>query len=60
MFNDKINGIDAYATSDLLESHPTKPGLWKVYGRVDDQIVLSNGEKVRKIVDVDTFGGFMK
>ncbi|TBU38867.1 acetyl-CoA synthetase-like protein [Dichomitus squalens] len=49
VFNDRINGIDAYATSDLLEPHSTKPGLWKIYGRVDDQIILSNGEKTNPL-----------
>ena len=37
--------MDAYATSDLLVPHPTKPDLWKIYGRKDDQIMLSTGEK---------------
>ena len=27
--------------------HESKPGLWKIYGRSDDQIMLSTGEKVR-------------
>ncbi|KAM5543804.1 hypothetical protein V8D89_002421 [Ganoderma adspersum] len=45
VFNDSVNGVDAYATNDLFEPHPMKRGLWKVYGRVDDQIMLSNGEK---------------
>ena len=40
-----MDGVDAYATNDLLEPHPTREGFWKVYGRVDDQIMLSNGEK---------------
>ncbi|KAI9459309.1 acetyl-CoA synthetase-like protein [Russula earlei] len=43
--NIQIDGRDAYATSDLLVPHPTKSGLWKVYGRKDDQIMLSTGEK---------------
>ncbi|KAJ4474509.1 acetyl-CoA synthetase-like protein [Lentinula aciculospora] len=34
-----------YATSDLFVPHPTKEGLWKVVGRVDDVVVLSTGEK---------------
>ncbi|KAJ3758360.1 acetyl-CoA synthetase-like protein [Lentinula raphanica] len=34
-----------YATSDLFVPHPTKEHLWKVVGRVDDVVVLSNGEK---------------
>ena len=44
--NTKVNGVDGYATSDLVVPHPTRPGLWKLYGRRDDQIVLFNGEKV--------------
>src|SRR5712672_1000355 len=43
--NTRVDGRNAYATSDLLEPHPTKPGLWKIFGRKDDQIMLSTGEK---------------
>nr|VWP02499.1 M protein type 1 [Ganoderma boninense] len=43
--NTKINERDAYASNDLLEPHPTRVGWWRYYGRVDDQIILSNGEK---------------
>ncbi|TBU41001.1 acetyl-CoA synthetase-like protein [Dichomitus squalens] len=43
--NRKIGGRDAYATSDVLEPHPTLKGWWRHHGRVDDQILLSNGEK---------------
>ncbi|KAH7914162.1 acetyl-CoA synthetase-like protein [Hygrophoropsis aurantiaca] len=42
---DIIHGRKAYATQDLLERHPTDPTLWRVYGRCDDQIMLSTGEK---------------
>ncbi|PCH33942.1 acetyl-CoA synthetase-like protein [Wolfiporia cocos MD-104 SS10] len=35
-----------YATSDLWEPHPTKQGLWRIIGRTDDVIILSNGEKI--------------
>ena len=45
MFNAFIDGKPAYATSDLLEQHPTKPHLFRVFGRVDDQLMLSTGEK---------------
>ncbi|KAI0298355.1 acetyl-CoA synthetase-like protein [Multifurca ochricompacta] len=45
LINTQIDGENAYSTSDLLVPHPTKPGLWKVYGRKDDQIMLSTGEK---------------
>ncbi|EIW84433.1 acetyl-CoA synthetase-like protein [Coniophora puteana RWD-64-598 SS2] len=45
VFNTTVNGVPAYATSDLLSPHPTKAGLWKVFGRTDDQIMHSTGEK---------------
>lgn len=45
VINTKILGQDAYATSDLLVPHPTKPGLWRVHGRTDDQIMHNTGEK---------------
>ncbi|EGN93439.1 hypothetical protein SERLA73DRAFT_172085 [Serpula lacrymans var. lacrymans S7.3] len=45
VINTIIGGIDAYSTSDLLSPHPTKTGYWKVYGRTDDQIMHSTGEK---------------
>lgn len=47
VINTQVDGHDGYATSDLLEPHPTKPGLWRIFGRADEQIMLSNGEKVR-------------
>ena len=47
--NTKVGDQDAYATSDLVSPHPTKPGLWKIVGRMDEQIVLSNGEKTNPI-----------
>ncbi|KAK7046200.1 acetyl-CoA synthetase-like protein [Favolaschia claudopus] len=43
--NTTVRGKGAFATSDLLLAHPTKPGHWKVYGRTDDQIMHSTGEK---------------
>ncbi|KAH8100027.1 acetyl-CoA synthetase-like protein [Cristinia sonorae] len=45
MFNTSVKGEPAFATNDLFVRHPTKPGLWKVYGRADDQIMHSTGEK---------------
>ncbi|KAF9553317.1 acetyl-CoA synthetase-like protein [Agrocybe pediades] len=45
VINTKVDGVDAYATSDLLEEHPDKPGYWRIYGRNDDQIIHSTGEK---------------
>jgi len=35
----------AYALKDLFEPHPTVEGAWKYCGRLDDTIVLMNGEK---------------
>ncbi|KZO93870.1 acetyl-CoA synthetase-like protein [Calocera viscosa TUFC12733] len=37
--------VRAFDTNDLLEEHPTRKGYWKVVGRADDQIMMSNGEK---------------
>ncbi|KAG6902725.1 hypothetical protein C0995_012389 [Termitomyces sp. Mi166 len=37
--------VDGYATSDLWCPHPTKKGLWKIVGRIDDVIIHSSGEK---------------
>ncbi|KAH7912698.1 hypothetical protein BJ138DRAFT_1083028 [Hygrophoropsis aurantiaca] len=45
VINTKVDGIDAYATSDLVVPHPTKEGYWKIYGRADDQIMHNTGEK---------------
>jgi hypothetical protein len=39
-------GEYSYASHDLLVPHPTLEGYWKFYGRADDQIVHSTGEKV--------------
>ncbi|KAJ7233038.1 hypothetical protein C8J57DRAFT_1090832 [Mycena rebaudengoi] len=45
VLNTQIRGADAYATSDLMVPHPTKPGYWRIFGRSDDQIMHSTGEK---------------
>ncbi|KAM5540084.1 hypothetical protein V8D89_006224 [Ganoderma adspersum] len=47
--NTKVGDQDAYATSDLVAPHPTQPGLWKIVGRADEQIILSNGEKTNPV-----------
>ncbi|KAE8423840.1 hypothetical protein BDV36DRAFT_303219 [Aspergillus pseudocaelatus] len=41
--------ITEYRTKDLFTPHPTRSGLWKYHGRLDDVIVLSNGEKFNPI-----------
>ncbi|KAJ6476525.1 hypothetical protein C8R47DRAFT_1323640 [Mycena vitilis] len=38
-------GRPARQTGDLFEKHPTKEGLWRVYGRSDARIIHSTGEK---------------
>ncbi|XXH01320.1 hypothetical protein Hte_007678 [Hypoxylon texense] len=44
-----LPGINPYYTKDLFTRHPTKPQLFKYYGRKDDILVLDNGEKVNPI-----------
>ncbi|GFN14080.1 putative NRPS-like enzyme [Aspergillus tubingensis] len=38
-----------YHSNDLFIRHPEHPHLWKYHGRLDDVIVLSNGEKLNPI-----------
>jgi hypothetical protein len=35
----------SYATKDLFSPHPSTPDAWKYFARLDDTIVLMNGEK---------------
>ncbi|KAF4618223.1 hypothetical protein D9613_011591 [Agrocybe pediades] len=58
VINTTRNGVDAYATSDLFTPCPDRPGLWEMYGRKDDQIMHSTGEKtnpgpLEHILDTD-------
>nr|POE88446.1 non-canonical non-ribosomal peptide synthetase fub8 [Quercus suber] len=39
-------GQDEFRMKDMYEKHCSKPGLWRYKGRLDDVIVLSNGEKL--------------
>lgn len=41
--------LDEYHTKDLFSRHPAEPGLWKYEARLDDVIVLSNGEKLNPV-----------
>ncbi|KAJ7128068.1 hypothetical protein C8R46DRAFT_1017532 [Mycena filopes] len=43
--NIEIDGVPAFDTNDIVQQHPTNPNLYRVYGRIDDQIMHSNGEK---------------
>ncbi|GAB1737490.1 hypothetical protein NU219Hw_g1801t1 [Hortaea werneckii] len=38
--------LNEYPMKDLYEQHPSKMSLWAYRGRVDDVVVLSNGEKI--------------
>lgn len=40
---------EAYATKDLFEAHPTTPHAWRYYARLDDTLVLENGEKANPL-----------
>ncbi|KAL1297517.1 hypothetical protein AAFC00_005034 [Neodothiora populina] len=39
----------SYATKDLFEPHPDNPDTWRYYARLDDTIVLENGEKANPL-----------
>ncbi|KAJ7770521.1 hypothetical protein B0H16DRAFT_214502 [Mycena metata] len=43
--NLEIDGIPAFDTKDIVQQHPTNPKFYRVYGRVDDQIMHSTSEK---------------
>lgn len=38
-----------WRSGDLFVQHPTKTGLWRYHGRIDDLIVLANSHKVHPI-----------
>ncbi|USW58884.1 Putative AMP-dependent synthetase/ligase, phosphopantetheine binding ACP domain, AMP-binding protein [Septoria linicola] len=40
----------SYATKDLFEPHPGLPNTWRYYARLDDTIVLENGEKANPLL----------
>ncbi|KAL0569048.1 hypothetical protein V5O48_012925, partial [Marasmius crinis-equi] len=56
VINTQVDGIPAYATSDLFIPHPTKPGYWRIHGRADDQIVHNTGEKDPHVAAAVMFG----
>ena len=41
--------LDEWRSKDLFVRHATKPELWKSVGRIDDVLVLSNGEKINPV-----------
>ncbi|KAK4501076.1 hypothetical protein PRZ48_006882 [Zasmidium cellare] len=52
-----IPELQHFETKDLFAPHPSKPGLWKYISRLDDLLILSNGEKVNPVVFEGTVGG---
>ncbi|KAI8625476.1 hypothetical protein F5Y19DRAFT_489620 [Xylariaceae sp. FL1651] len=38
--------LDEFSTNDLYKPHPELPNYWMYYGRADNIIVFSNGEKL--------------
>ena len=49
--NHNLPGVSLWRTKDLFKKHPdpSKSSLWSYYGRRDDIIVLSNGEKFNPV-----------
>lgn len=45
--------LDEYDTKDLYKPHPTLPDHWIYYGRSDNIIVFSNGEKLNPVTIED-------
>ncbi|KAJ6472842.1 putative aminoadipate reductase [Mycena vitilis] len=41
---ENLPDVKGYSTKDLFERHPTKPDLYKIVGRLDDVLILANGE----------------
>ncbi|KAK4228682.1 putative peptide synthetase [Podospora fimiseda] len=41
--------VKEWRTRDLFEEHLTKRGLWRYAGRLDDVVVLNNGEKLNPV-----------
>ena len=48
--------LHEYHTRDLYSKHPSKSGLWKHCGRMDDIVVFVNGEKLNPITIEDQVG----
>ncbi|KAJ7488851.1 putative aminoadipate reductase [Mycena latifolia] len=42
---ENLPDVKGYSTKDLFERHPTKPDLYRIVGRLDDVLVMANGEK---------------
>ncbi|KAJ7636277.1 putative aminoadipate reductase [Roridomyces roridus] len=42
---ENLDDVKGFSTKDLFERHPTKPNLYRIVGRLDDVIMMANGEK---------------
>ncbi|CAK5283812.1 unnamed protein product [Mycena citricolor] len=42
---ENLPDVQGYSTKDLFERHPTRPDLYRVVGRLDDVLIMANGEK---------------
>ncbi|KAF8215565.1 acetyl-CoA synthetase-like protein [Mycena galopus ATCC 62051] len=42
---ENIPDVKGFSTKDLFERHPTKSDLYRIVGRLDDVIIMANGEK---------------
>ena len=40
-----VDGIGGCLIKDIITPHPARKDLWRIIGRVDDQIMHSTGEK---------------
>jgi len=47
--NHNLPGVSEWRTRDLFKPHPSKENLWQYYGRRDDIIVFSSGEKFNPV-----------
>ncbi|TDZ54904.1 Non-canonical non-ribosomal peptide synthetase FUB8 [Colletotrichum trifolii] len=49
--------LDEFSTRDLFKKHPTEPNHWRYHGRIDNTVVLSNGEKLNPVSFEETLAG---
>ncbi|KAJ6545507.1 hypothetical protein B0H19DRAFT_1266933 [Mycena capillaripes] len=42
---ENLPDVRGYSINDLFERHPTKPDLYRIVGRLDDVLIMANGEK---------------
>ncbi|KAJ7865231.1 putative aminoadipate reductase [Mycena leptocephala] len=42
---ENLPDVRGYSTKDVFERHPTKPDLYRIVGRLDDVLIMANGEK---------------